>query len=260
MLNKTFKKLENLRKRLKSGKSITSAWMQLSNTNLTELICLAKFDCITFDFEHGVFSTKDLPDLFRVVELHNKLPFVRLPSKNLEISSQCLDAGAAGIIIPNVKNYKELKKIITFIKLPPHGTRGVGYSRVNRFGKYFKDFINKQRKPFIVAMIESIDSVKDIKKILSVKGLDAILIGPYDLSASMKITGKFEHKKFIATIEKIKHESKKFKIPCGIHVVEANFNKLKEYDNKGFKFLPYGIDTEIFNKSLSNIFKLKRNK
>ena len=85
-------------------------------------------------------------------------------------------------------------------------------------------------------------------------------MAPAIIKCFNKITGKFEHKKFIATIEKIKHESKKFKIPCGIHVVEANFNKLKEYDNKGFKFLPYGIDTEIFNKSLSNIFKLKRNK
>ena len=256
MLIKTAKLLDKLRKKLKGGKSIISGWMQLSNTNLTELICQAKFDCITFDLEHGAFSVKDLPDLFRVVEMNEKLPFVRLPNKNIKISSQCLDAGAAGIIIPNIRDNIELEKIIKSINLPPFGNRGVGYSRVNRFGKYFKNFVNTKKKPFIVAMIENINSVKNLNKILSVRGLDSILIGPYDLSASMKITGKFENIKFNKIINEIKLKAKKFKVPCGIHVVETNYKKLKEYEKKGFKFLPYGIDTEIFNKSINKIFKI----
>ena len=57
-------KISEIEKLLK--KLVTSAWMQLSNSNLTELMCSAKFDCVTFDFEHGLFSVKDLPDLFRL--------------------------------------------------------------------------------------------------------------------------------------------------------------------------------------------------
>ena len=69
-LNKMYKisveKILEIRKKLSRKKLVTSAWMQLSNSNLTELMCSAKFDCVTFDFEHGLFSVKDLPDLFRV--------------------------------------------------------------------------------------------------------------------------------------------------------------------------------------------------
>ena len=71
-------------------------------------------------------------------------------------------------------------------------------------------------------MIENINSVKRLEKILSVKGLDAILIGPYDLCASMGITGKFKNTKFKSVINKIKKIAKKYKIPCGIHIIEPN--------------------------------------
>ena len=100
MIKKTIKNLKLIRKKLKNKKIVTSGWMQLSNTNLTELMCSINFDCITFDLEHGVFSTGDFPDLFRTAELYNKLPLVRLPNKNINICKQALDAGAGGLIIP----------------------------------------------------------------------------------------------------------------------------------------------------------------
>ena len=105
MQYKSNKIINNFRKKLKK-KYITSAWMQLSNTNLTELFCASYFDAVTFDFEHGVFSFKDLPDLVRVTELYDKVSLVRLPNKNLEFCKQALDAGVNGIIIPNIKKFQ----------------------------------------------------------------------------------------------------------------------------------------------------------
>ena len=116
-------KILEIRKKLSRKKLVTSAWMQLSNSNLTELMCSAKFDCVTFDFEHGLFSVKDLPDLFRVLEQNRKLPLIRLPNKNIDIAAQCLDAGSGGLIIPNIQNSQELKKIIERSYLPPEGKR-----------------------------------------------------------------------------------------------------------------------------------------
>ena len=247
--------IKKFRRDLSKGKALIGGWIQIPHSNIAEIMSSANYSWVGFDMEHGSFSIGDLPDLFRSVELNNKLPLVRLPNKNLEICSQALDAGCAGVIIPNIKNEAELSLLIKACYLPPHGTRGVGYSRANLFGKEFKKFIKQNNKPIVIAMIENIYSVKKLEKILSVPGLDAILIGPYDLSASMGITGKFNNIKFKLIIDKIKKLSKKFKIPCGIHVIEPNFKVLKKYIKQGYKFLPFSTDTVLLNSAIKNSFK-----
>ena len=244
--------IKKFRKDLKQGKTLIGGWIQISNSNIAEIMSNAHYSWIGFDMEHGSFSIGDLPDLFRSVEINNKLALVRLPNKNLEICSQALDAGCAGVIIPNIKNEIELNLLKKACYLPPHGSRGVGFSRANLFGKK----INRQNnKPIIIAMIENINSVKRLEKILLVQGLDAILIGPYDLSASMGMTGKFNNSKFKLIIEKIKQLSKKFKVPCGIHVIDPNYKALMKYAKLGYQFLPYGSDTVLLNSALKSSFK-----
>ena len=244
--------IKKFRKDLKQGKTLIGGWIQISNSNIAEIMSNAHYSWIGFDMEHGSFSIGDLPDLFRSVEINNKLALVRLPNKNLEICSQALDAGCAGVIIPNIKNEIELNLLKKACYLPPHGSRGVGFSRANLFGKK----INRQNnKPIIIAMIENIDSVKRLEKILLVQGLDAILIGPYDLSASMGMTGKYNNSKFKLIIEKIKQLSKKFKVPCGIHVIDPNYKALMKYAKLGYQFLPYSSDTVLLSSALKSSFK-----
>ena len=244
--------IKKFRKDLKQGKTLIGGWIQISNSNIAEIMSNAHYSWIGFDMEHGSFSIGDLPDLFRSVEINNKLALVRLPNKNLEICSQVLDAGCAGVIIPNIKNEIELNLLKKACYLPPYGSRGVGFSRANLFGKN----INRQNnKPIIIAMIENINSVKHLEKILLVQGLDAILIGPYDLSASMGMTGKFNNSKFKLIIEKIKQLSKKFKVPCGIHVIDPNYKALMKYAKLGYQFLPYSADTVLLSSALKSSFK-----
>ena len=243
--------IKKFRKNLKNGKALIGGWIQVSNSNIAEIMSSADYSWIAFDLEHGSFSVRDLPDLFRSVEINKKLALVRLPNKNLEICSQALDAGCSGIIIPNIKNEIELNTLIRSCYLPPQGTRGVGYSRANLFGKKFN---RKNKKPIVVAMIENIYSVNRLEKILQVKGLDSILIGPYDLSASMGITGKFKNIKFKSAIKKINKLAKKFKIPSGIHVTEPNYKILKKYIKEGYQFLPFSTDTKLLNYAIKNSF------
>jgi 2-dehydro-3-deoxyglucarate aldolase len=251
------KKINRFRKDLKKGKTLIGGWLQLSNSNLAEIMGDFNYNWIAIDMEHGSFSNKDLPDIFRAIELKNKLSFARLPNKNIKICNQVLDAGCAGIIIPNIKNASELISIRNSCYLPPAGNRGVGYSRANLFGKNFLEYKKEKTKPIIVAMIENVSSVENLEKILKVKGLDAILVGPYDLSASMNITGKFENQKFKSIITKIKILCKKNKIPCGIHVIKPKKTSLNKYIKQGFQFLPYSMDTVLLNLAIEKSFEKK---
>ena len=117
--------------------------------------------------------------------------------------------------MPNIKNEVELIKMRNLIYYPPIGKRGVGFSRENLFSKNFKKQAKKTKKPILIGMIENKEGVKNLKKILKVKGLDGILIGPYDLSTSLNITGKFENPLFKKTINQIKKLAKRGKSSRG---------------------------------------------
>ena len=247
--------INKLRIKFKKDKPTIGGWMQICNSNIAEIMADAKYDWVAFDLEHGSFSMSSLADLVRTVEIKKKIKFARLPNKNLETCSQVLDSGCDGVIIPNVKNKNELIKIRENSYFPPEGKRGVGFSRSNLFGKKFKQSIKSRIKPIIIAMIESKEGVKNLSEILKVKGLDAILIGPYDLSSSLKITGKFNHPKFKSVINEIKTKAKNKKIPVGIHVLETKLKNVKSYLKKGFKFIPYGTDAHLLNNSILKSFK-----
>ena len=148
-----------------------------------------------------------------------------------------------------VENSKQLKEIISFCKYPPAGQRGVAFSRANMFGKNFKKYIdNFAQNPIIIAMIENKKGVKNLNQILKVKGLDGILIGPYDLSASLNCPGDFQNNNFLKSISLIKNNSIKNNIPCGIHIVDTNIDELKKRIKEGYTFIGYSMDSTILTK------------
>ena len=103
-------------------------------------------------------------------------------------------------------------------------------------------------------MIENSEGMKNLEDILSVQGLDVILVGPYDLSSSLKITGKFEHPLFKRAIKQIIDKTKKKNTALGIHVLQTSIKEVKAQLKRGFKFIPYGTDALLLNKSITNSF------
>jgi 2-dehydro-3-deoxyglucarate aldolase len=125
----------------------------------------------------------------------------------------------------------------------------VGFSRANLFGKNFDEYAIEAQQPFLVAMIEDIKAVEELESILKVDGLDAILIGPYDLSASIGRTADFEHPDFLSVMNEITQIAKNAKIPYGIHIVEPDKTQLQLKFNEGYRFLAYSVDSVFINKA-----------
>jgi 2-dehydro-3-deoxyglucarate aldolase len=128
----------------------------------------------------------------------------------------------------------------------------VGFSRANLFGKNFEVYREEAQAPLLVAMIEHTRAVDNLEKILSVEGLDAILIGPYDLSASIGATAQFEEPKFIATIERIRTLCGKENIPCGVHLVMPDSDNLKKRIEEGYRFIAYSTDAVFLDTAASS--------
>lgn len=246
------KKIKEIRKSLLKGETSIGSWIQIPNSSIAEIMGQSGYDWVAVDMEHGAVCNSILPDLFRALELGNTLPLVRVVQGSEKECKQALDSGAGGLIIPMIESADQLKNVISFSSWPPNGTRGVGFSRANLFGKNFDRYVEEAQQPFIVAMIENINALEQLDNILRVKGLDAILIGPYDLSASMNLTAEFEEPKFLDAVLTIKDKADKANIPCGVHIVEPNKLELEKKIEEGYKFIPFSIDSVVLEKFVRN--------
>jgi len=241
--------IKNIRKKLNANIPSIGSWIQIPNSSIAEIMGNSGYDWVAVDMEHGSVSTHLLPDLFRALELGGTLPLVRISEGSFQNIKEALDAGAGGIIVPMVESSNQLKDIRKVSQWPPSGKRGVGFSRANLFGKNFEKYKEEAQQPLLVAMIESAKAVRNLSSILSTKGLDAIFIGPYDLSASMGIMGEFQNKKFLKVINHILNLSNKYKISAGIHIVEPSKKNLSEKIKQGYKFIAYSLDSVMLSNA-----------
>ena len=239
----------DIKDKLANGKASIGSWMQIPSAEVAEIMGKAGYDWVAVDLEHGSFSRQILPDIFRALELGGTLPFARVAQSEAKDIKQALDTGARGIILPMIDSRRQLERAISDALYPPKGIRGVGYCRANLFGKHFSGYVEKDAKGIIfVAQIEHINGVIALDDILTVPGLSAIMVGPYDLSSSMGIMGIFEHPEFLETLRIIQEKAKFHNIPMGLHVVEPDEGLLQEKIAEGYQFIAYGTDAIFLYK------------
>lgn len=248
-------KITKIRNQLAANKPSFGSWMQIPHPSVAEIMGDAGYDWVAVDLEHGSVGQHQLPDLFRALELGDCLPLARLAEGSAKNCKQALDAGAGGVIVPMVESDVQLNAVRDACRWPPAGSRGVGFSRANLYGKRFRDYAEEAQAPLLVAMIENVRALDKLEHILEVEGLDAIMIGPYDLSSSMGLTGLFDHPKFIEATELILNLSKEKNLACGVHVVTPDLEQLEQRVVEGYRFLAYSIDALFLRAGAESFYE-----
>lgn len=252
--------IQEIRKKLTTGKPTVGTWQQLPSPDVAELLARSGYDWVCVDMEHGSFGADNLPNIFRGIECGGAVPFARLPEASKVWIKTALEAGAGGLVFPMIESRSQLDHAIDLATYPGHDFwreqnetateyRGVGFCRANQFGKAFQTYQETAREIIIVAQIEHIRAVANIGEILSCKRLDAIMVGPYDLSGSMGITGQFENREFIQTMDLIADACRQYRMPMGLHIVEPDPARLTKEINAGTIFIAYGIDSVFLWKA-----------
>ena len=244
---------ENLKKNFINNKIIIGTWLTIPDLTVTEIISGFNFDCFVIDLEHSSISSSQTLEMIRIIDKNDKNCLVRLPNLNIELIKKCLDYGANGIIIPDVRSSEEVKKIVSSCFYPPKGTRGMGLYRAQKFGEGFSKYLKASKNISVIVQIEHKEAVDKIDEILNVDGLDAIIVGPYDLSASLNIPGKFNNNKFKQNIKKIISASKIHKKSVGFHLVDPSNQGIKKLIKQKFNFIICGVDFKYLIKSLKEI-------
>lgn len=227
---------------MRSGGATIGTWLQLPSADVAEIMGAAGYDWVAVDLEHGAFSRSQLPDMFRAIALGGAAPFARVAHCDMTAIKASLDSGARGLIFPMIESRDQLDTAIGYALYPSSGMRGVGFCRGNLYGKNFEEGLKQAEKTLFVAQIEHIRAVDSIDDILSHPRLDAIMVGPYDLSGSMGCTGEFDNPRFTAALARIEEAAARHNIPMGLHIVSPDPKQLSQRIEQGYRFIAYGLD------------------
>ena len=234
----------NVKEKLKNNQPTFGTWQMIGNTSISEILCQTDFEWIVVDMEHTGIDVNDALELIRVIDLSGKIPAVRLSVNDFTLIKRVLDAGAKIIIVPMVMNKEDAEKAVSAVYYPPKGKRGVGLARAQGYGFAFDKYkSNFENEAVVVAQIEHIESINNLEEIETVDGIDATIIGPYDLSGSLGYPGDFDRQDFKEAINKYETVSRRLGVPMGYHMVEPTHDNVEELISKDYKFIALGFDT-----------------
>ncbi len=239
-----------MREKLKTGKPVIGSWINTGSPVVAELMAQTGFDFLAVDMEHSAVELPDVQVLFQAIRSgsHKCVPAVRLASPDYYQTKRLVDAGAQCVICPLVKTAEQVREVLSGVKYPPDGRRGLGFCRDNSYGLELQNrlaFANEEKT--VCVQIEDIEAVRNIDGILAVPGLDAVFIGPYDLSASMGIAGELEHPELIEAKEKVLDACSRHNVAAGIHVIEPEPDQAVKAIEKGYQMIAFSLDITILS-------------
>jgi 2-dehydro-3-deoxyglucarate aldolase len=254
--------MRNIQKALREGRVVVGTWCNSGSSIIAELMAASGFDFVCVDVEHSAVDVPQAQQLFQAITAGNPdcAPIVRLHGVDYALVKRYLDAGARGVVCPLINTRADAELLVRAVKYPPEGDRGVGFCRANHFGvRVTEEFGLANREILTAVQIEHIKGATNIREILSVPGIDAVFIGPYDLTASMGITGQFSHPDYIAARDRILAACEEAGIVPGIHVVQPDPEELVARAHQGYRFLAYSLDITMLMKTCSaGVEKLKQ--
>jgi 2-keto-3-deoxy-L-rhamnonate aldolase RhmA len=173
----------------------------------------------------------------------NRIPcIVRVPELAEVPIKKVLDLGAAGIIVPQVNTAEQAAQAVAYAKYAPDGTRGVGLARAHGYGMRFHQYMaSANEQTLVVVQAEHALAVQNIEAIVKVPGIDAIQLGPYDLSASLGKMGQLEDPAVAAAIDRVISVCRAAGMPLGYFGVNAD--SVRPYMERGCSLIVAGVDT-----------------
>ncbi len=250
----------NLKEKLNSNQTTIGSWITIGHHSIVEIMAFGKFDWLAIDMEHSPISSEKCQELIMAIQSKNISPIVRV-SKNSSVEiKKAMDSGAHGVIVPMISSEKDALKAVSYTQYPPYGKRGAGLARAQDYGQGFEDYCTwLSSSSVVIAQIESIEAVNNIEKIITTEGIDGIIIGPYDLSASLGYPGDLNNKLLLEAIKSVEIACKKNSFPLGCHIIKPNNKKLDEKINIGYNFIGFSLDFLFLGeKIIEEMKKIKK--
>lgn len=239
--------MSRLKQRLAQGEMVVGPFVaEVRNPNLAYMLAHSGFDFFILDNEHGSFSIETVGVMIAGARGAGIDVVVRVPEIGREAILKPLDLGAAGLLIPMVDRPSQAEEVMAHAKYPPRGKRGVGLRRAHSFYKSVDaaDYLEQANaETFIAVQAETAEAVENAAAIAAVDGVDAIFVGPMDLSVSLEMPGRTNDPAMVAAIERVVAACRQEGIAPGLLSFDpaGAINWIK----KGMRFVAYSSDINL---------------
>ena len=243
----------------KNNNAVINGWLAIPNSFSAELMANQNWDSVTIDLQHGINDYSTSISMLQAISTTDTVPLARVPRNEPGIIMKMLDAGVYGLICPMINTKKDCEDFVKSCRYAPLGHRSFGPTRAIIYaGTDYAQYANEEI--ITMAMIETKEAIDNLDEILSVKGLDAIYVGPADLSLSYGKKPGFdvEESPVYEIIEKIINKAKENKIFAGIHCGSTKY--AHKMIGLGYSFVSILSDGRIMSQAVENILtEMKKN-
>ncbi|RQP24661.1 HpcH/HpaI aldolase family protein [Piscinibacter terrae] len=248
-----------LREMWKADQAVVNGWLAIPSAFSAETMAHQGWDSLTIDLQHGLIDYQAMVGMLQAISTTETVPVVRVPWLEPGILMKTLDAGAYGVICPMVNTREDAQKLVAWTHYAPQGTRSFGPVRALLYGG--ADYPQHANETIVAfAMIETAQALDNLDAILSVEGLDAIYIGPSDLSLALGCRPTFDdvEPKVAQAIDHILERATAHGVAAGIHNGSAP-HALQRVD-KGFRFVTVGSDARLMAAGSQQVLAAMRSR
>jgi 2-keto-3-deoxy-L-rhamnonate aldolase RhmA len=228
---------------------VIGTWLQINNATAAEVLANSGHEWIAIDIEHTDIDITSLTELLRGMYGRGVVPIARVATNSIMDIRRALDAGAAGVLVPFVNTAEQARQAVAAAKYPPIGVRGFSFSRANDWGVNFEaEAQSANDETAVIVMIESKQGVENIEAIVAVDGVDAIFIGPYDLSGSYGIPGQTQDPVVRDACRRVVQACEHARKSVGLLLVRPTQEAVRQVVDDGFTLLCLGLDTVFIDQ------------
>jgi 2-keto-3-deoxy-L-rhamnonate aldolase RhmA len=238
-----------LRQRFRRRERLFGGWVSYAHPSITETFARAGFDFIAIDMEHATISLEQAQRIIAASQSEGVPCLPRPVSHSNDWIKPLLESGCDGILIQMVNTPEEVETLAGHIKYPPIGCRSYGVNRAQAYGFDFDDYVQSWNdSSTFVIQVESVQAVENIDSLLANDEVDAVMVGPYDISGSLGVPGQTSHPLVLEASRTVIDACERFGKSCGTQVSEGSEASVQALFDLGYTYAILGSDLFVLWK------------
>lgn len=232
-----------LGERVRSREPVIGGWVSLTDPAVAEMTASLGFDFVLLDMEHTTASVGTIADMARAVDATggDVGSIARVPWNDHVVIKRVLDVGVQGVMAPMIGSAGEARDFVDASRYPPDGIRGVAGTRAADYGLSMTEYVATANESIVtVAQIETEAGLENVAEIATVDGLDALFVGPADLSTALGVFGQYDDEAFVSAIEQILSAAHEVDVP--VATLATSTDGIERWIELGFDFVMAGVD------------------
>lgn len=247
----------NVKEALETKPYLSATWVSVGHPTIAEVSATAAFDFVLIDTEHTTSTLETVENMHRAIEAApgSTGSVVRVPWNDPVYLKRVLDIGVSGVMVPMIDTAEEAESLVESLRYPPEGTRGIASGRASNYGEDFRSYVAKASDTFAtIAQIETRDGLENVERIASVEGIDALFVGPADLSGALGVFGEWDAPEFVDAMDRVIDAAHAAGISVGTLTVRPE--AAPDRVDRGFDFQIIGKDTSYLMRENARALEL----